>query len=166
MTGNFVIEKAGEKDIPVIHQLAVDIWKTYYPGIISVEQVNYMLDRMYSVPSLKNQLQDGHQFYIAYDSQQPVGYLSYSENDKGKFFLHKLYIKISAHRNGSGSKLLNYLLGLLPPENELRLTVNRKNFKAINFYFKNGFVIEEVKDFDIGNGFIMKDFVMVWKFPG
>jgi ribosomal protein S18 acetylase RimI-like enzyme len=40
------------------------------------------------------------------------------------------------------------------------LTVNRQNFKAINFYFKNGFVIDEVADFEIGNGFVMNDFVM------
>ena len=54
------------------------------------------------------------------------------------------------------------LLKLLKPE-ELRLTVNRQNFKSINFYFKNGFKIEQVADFDIGNGYVMNDFVMVWR---
>jgi diamine N-acetyltransferase len=52
---------------------------------------------------------------------------------------------------------------LIPDTSELRLTVNRKNFKAINFYFKNGFIIESVKDFDIGNGYLMEDFVMLRK---
>jgi RimJ/RimL family protein N-acetyltransferase len=45
----------------------------------------------------------------------------------------------------------------------MTLTVNRKNHKSINFYFKNGFRIEEVKDFDIGNGYKMEDFIMTWK---
>jgi hypothetical protein len=43
------------------------------------------------------------------------------------------------------------------------LTVNRKNYKAINFYFKNGFTIKEIADFDIGNGFFMNDFIMIKK---
>jgi hypothetical protein len=44
---------------------------------------------------------------------------------------------------------------------KLKLTVNRKNFKAINFYFKNGYIIESVEDFDIGESYLMNDFVMV-----
>ena len=47
----------------------------------------------------------------------------------------------------------------------VRLTVNRQNFKSVNFYFKNGFTIERVADFDIGNGYVMNDFVMMWKKP-
>ncbi|MBK7966419.1 MAG: hypothetical protein IPK10_14825 [Bacteroidetes bacterium] len=42
------------------------------------------------------------------------------------------------------------------------MTVNRTNLKAINFYFKKGFTIEEVKDFDIGNNYFMNDFVMLY----
>jgi ribosomal protein S18 acetylase RimI-like enzyme len=44
---------------------------------------------------------------------------------------------------------------------KIKLTVNRQNFKAINFYFKNGFTIESVEDFDIGESYLMNDFVMV-----
>jgi hypothetical protein len=41
--------------------------------------------------------------------------------------------------------------------------VNRQNYKAINFYFKLGFKIQTVADFDIGNGYVMNDFVMVFE---
>jgi ribosomal protein S18 acetylase RimI-like enzyme len=43
----------------------------------------------------------------------------------------------------------------------MRLQVNRQNYTAINFYFKLGFTIERVADFDIGHGFFMNDFVML-----
>ena len=46
---------------------------------------------------------------------------------------------------------------------EIRLQVNRQNFKAINFYFKAGFKIEKVADFDIGDGYFMNDFIMIWE---
>ncbi len=160
---NLEIAAASEKDIPVIHQLATEIWHAHYPGIISMEQINYMLEKMYSETSLIKQLQEGHRFYIAHQDGLPIGYFSYSKSDNNNFFLHKLYIKTSEHRRGNGSALTDYLLKELPSNCTLRLTVNRKNYKAINFYFKKGFVIEEVKDFDIGDGFFMNDFVMLRK---
>ena len=64
-----------------------------------------------------------------------------------------------------GSKCLNLLEVAINQNSKssfncFKLTVNRQNFKSINFYFKNGFTIESVADFDIGNGYVMNDFIM------
>ncbi len=163
MTDQLTITKAGKDDIELISRLAKEIWVTYYPPIISDEQIEYMIEMMYSVKSLREQLKEGHTFYLAYALNEPVGYLSYSEKGNNNYYLHKLYLKTTEHHKGLGSELLNFLVTLLPSQSRLRLTVNRKNYKAINFYFKNGFYIEEVMDFDIGKGFFMKDFVMLKK---
>jgi RimJ/RimL family protein N-acetyltransferase len=61
---------------------------------------------------------------------------------------------------GYGTEFLQEMISKLDRPVIIRLTVNRQNFKSINFYFKNGFVIEKVADFDIGGGYIMNDFVM------
>jgi ribosomal protein S18 acetylase RimI-like enzyme len=61
---------------------------------------------------------------------------------------------------GVGAQLLEYILDSNKNLETLELTVNRQNYKAINFYFKSGFVIKEVADFDIGEGYWMNDFVM------
>lgn len=66
------------------------------------------------------------------------------------------------HKN-LGSLLLEAMLSSLPENIVIRLQVNRSNYKAINFYFKKGFVIERAEDFDIGNGYFMNDFVMIKK---
>ena len=66
-------------------------------------------------------------------------------------------------RGGIGHGVWALLRGLLPDMREMRLQVNRQNYKAINFYFKVGFVIERVADFDIGDGYFMNDFVMVYR---
>jgi ribosomal protein S18 acetylase RimI-like enzyme len=55
---------------------------------------------------------------------------------------------------------LDYIVDIRNPKT-IRLTVNRQNYKSINFYFKNGFKIERVEDFDIGSGFWMNDFIMI-----
>lgn len=156
-----IFKKAGAEDINLIHNLAAAIWRKHYPGIITNEQIEYMIDKMYSPESLLKQLKDDNHFYLAYINNEPVGYFSYSMKEPGKYFLHKIYLLTDGHRKGIGGSMLEYLLNLLPPKSTVELTVNRKNYKSINFYFKNGFYIKEVKDFDIGAGFLMEDFVMI-----
>lgn len=155
------IIKANPSHSAVIAELAADIWKTYYPAIISREQIDYMLEKMYSAEALEQQMLSGQDFYVAYDQGTPIGYISYSSRDQHSYFLHKFYIDTRLHRNGAGELIFKKVMCTIPGIREIRLTVNRKNFKAINFYFKLGFKIEEVKDFDIGNGYFMNDFVML-----
>lgn len=148
-------------DIPEIMQLAAKIWRKYYPTIITQEQIDYMLQKMYSAEQLLKQMQAGHVFTLAYLNNEPVGFVSISTNCNEKYFLHKFYILVDKHGKGIGSGLFNYILQQMKNAKTIELTVNRQNFKAINFYFKNGFVIKEVADFDIGDGYFMNDFVMV-----
>ena len=76
------------------------------------------------------------------------------------FFLHKFYIVSESSKKGIGTTIMNKFQHILQPKS-ITLTVNRQNFKSINFYFKNGFKIKSVEDFDIGNDYQMNDFVMV-----
>lgn len=154
-------KKATPNDIPVIAKLADTIWKQYYPSIITQEQIDYMLKKMYTEEQLLKQMQNGHIFTLVYFNDQPAGYVSVSTNDNKYYFLHKFYILVDEHKRGIGTCLFNYLLKQIPLAKTIELTVNRQNYKAINFYFKNGFIIKEVADFDIGNGYFMNDFVMV-----
>jgi ribosomal protein S18 acetylase RimI-like enzyme len=149
-----------EKDIEIIQQLADKIWRKHYPSIITIEQIDYMLNAMYSAESLTEQMNNGHQFIILQIDKQPVGFVSVSKKTERNYFINKLYVDTTQHRKGLGKLLLDKIELDYNDAVSFSLTVNRQNFKAINFYFKNGFVINEVADFNIGNGFIMNDFVM------
>ncbi|MCX6297262.1 MAG: GNAT family N-acetyltransferase [Bacteroidetes bacterium] len=152
---------ATQKEVELIAKLAESIWRKYYITFISIEQIDFMIHTMYSSESLKKQMKEGHKFTLVYNKDNPIGYISLSTKDKKNFQLNKFYIETADHRKGVGSLLFNYILNSIPLAETIELTVNRQNYKAINFYFKNGFVIKEVADFDIGNGFFMNDFVMV-----
>jgi hypothetical protein len=39
------------------------------------------------------------------------------------------------------------------------------NYKSVNFYFRLGFIIEKTTDIDIGDGYFMNDFIMLYQ-PG
>ncbi len=152
---------ANQSHIDTITKLAHTIWNTHYVPIIGQEQVDYMLEQMYNKENLKLQLEiNKHQFYLIRNNKECVGFLSVSTNNQKDYFLHKFYIHQHESKKGIGTQCLNHLIELIKPQS-ITLTVNRQNFKSINFYFKNGFTIDRVEDFDIGNGFIMNDFVMV-----
>jgi ribosomal protein S18 acetylase RimI-like enzyme len=160
---NLTIKQANSGDIDLIYSLAEKIWKVHYPSIISMEQIDYMLKMMYSREALKQQMSEGQHFLLAFNAEEPIGYISYSLKDNGEYFLHKFYVDTERHRNGIGSTFFNQVFNGFQDLKTIRLTVNRKNYKAINFYFKQGFIIEEVKDFDIGNNYEMNDFIMLYK---
>ncbi len=152
---------ANIQNIQEIRILAEKIWNVHYISIISKEQIDFMLEKMYSKQSLFQQMtKENHQFYLVFINEIAVGYASISTNDGKQYFLHKLYLDISHHKKGVGTQFLTFLEIQHTPET-LQLTVNRNNHKAINFYLKHGFVIEKEADFDIGNGFQMNDFVMI-----
>jgi len=160
---NIQLHKAQTEDIPLITSLASKIWKSFYPTIITDEQIDYMLDKFYSTSSLEEQMNDGQDFYFINSDGIFVGYLSVDHQIQGDYFLNKFYIDTNEHRKNIGENSFLLLLDLLPDLKTMRLTVNRSNFKSINFYFKLGFIIEEVKDFDIGNNYFMNDFIMIYK---
>lgn len=153
------------EDIPTIYLLAEKIWNIHYVPIIGQEQVDFMLSTMYSQEALTEQMTvKNHTFYLIISAEKTIGYLSVSGMED--MFIHKFYIDPNEQSKGIGSAVFKNLVALYPSLKTFRLTVNRKNYKSINFYFKNNFVIEKVEDFDIGHGYYMNDFIMLWNHKG
>jgi ribosomal protein S18 acetylase RimI-like enzyme len=160
----FTIVKASEKDIPFISEIASQTWPHTFKDILSPKQIEYMLDMMYSLGSLTKQVRDkNHVFYLAKDENKFVGYVSYELNcpTAYKTKIHKIYILPSVQGKGVGKLLMNKVAEIALKNNNtiLSLNVNREN-KAIDFYEKYGFVKVGKEDIDIGNGFLMEDFIM------
>lgn len=151
---------ATAKDIPLINELAQKIWREHYPAIISVEQIEFMLLNRYSKRAIEEGMMHEEKYFLAYNHDEAVAYASIEW--KGEFYyLHKFYLDVSKHRSGIGKQFFDYLLTQIDSPKPIKLQVNRTNYKAINFYFKVGFIIETVGDFDIGGGYFMNDFVMI-----
>ncbi len=152
-----------ENEIEKISELAKIIWLKHYPSIIGQDQVDYMLKNIYNTESLLNQINvNSQQFYFINYNNDIIGFLSVTNENNDCWMLNKFYILEDKASNGIGTLTLQKLKKIILPK-KIRLTVNRKNFKSINFYFKNGFKISSVAEFDIGNGFVMDDFIMIWE---
>jgi ribosomal protein S18 acetylase RimI-like enzyme len=149
-----------EKQITELSILASKIWNEHYPSIIGQVQVDYMLAKMYNIDAIKEQITQGQKYIAAYDGNEMLGFLSYSVKDDKDYFIHKWYVDVSKHSKGIGRGLFDFVFKNKDYKT-IRLTVNRHNIQPINFYFKMGFKIEKIINIDIGEGFVMNDFMML-----
>jgi len=156
------VQKATLDDIPLIRQLTFAIWPQTYSQLLSKDQIEYMLELIYSESSLHQQIAiEGCTFIIIYDDTIPVAFASYSETKPRVWKLHKIYVLASQQGKGTGKFIINYVVDEIKKQNAkaLQLQVKRDN-PAQHFYTKLGFTIIETADFDIGNGYFMKDYIM------
>ena len=155
------IKPARIEDLPKIAELAGKIWRASYPGMISPEQIEFMLEWMYNLKALRTELESGVCFDQLFVGDTLIGFASYGP-EAGEMKLHKLYIDPDRQRHGYGSQLLAHVeqrsaeLGF----RTLVLGVNKRNTRAISAYEKNGFRIRASVVNEIGNGFVMDDYIM------
>jgi len=158
------IQPASLDDLSAIRDLAIAIWRAHYPGIISREQIDYMLARMYSLETLRDELQTQRiRFERLLLDDALVGFAAYGPTTEPKTWkLHKLYLLPEHHGRGFGSQLLRHceIQARRLGARQLLLNVNKHNTKAIAAYQRNGYAISDSVSLDIGNGFLMDDFVM------
>ncbi|MGV3510078.1 MAG: GNAT family N-acetyltransferase [Sphingobacteriaceae bacterium] len=139
------IRKATPFDIVAIHQLAHKIWWPTYQPILPAHQIEFMLDKMYSIKSLQEQFDEGITFLIVIDQNDvPIAFASFSLSDEflSVYKIHKLYILPEKQGIGLGRLLLTNIVTDVKQRDGkvLELNVNRNN-PAVNAYKKFGFEI-------------------------
>lgn len=149
------------EDIKEVATLAEQIWHQHFTPIIGQEQVIYMLEKFQSVPALTQQIAEGYEYYQIFDSNEFCGYVGiHPENEK--LFLSKLYIKQEARGRCLATCALEFLKDLCRSRNlsSIWLTCNKHNENTLNVYRHFGFEITDSVVSDIGNGFVMDDYIM------
>ena len=157
------IIKVNKEHIPTIRSLAQEFWPVAFASILTAQQIEYMMEMMYSHSSLEGQMNKGHQFAIASKNNKKVGYMSYETDCEGMGItkIHKLYISPHYQRMGVGKAMVDFVTeqALQANNSALFLNVNKHNNKAIGFYNKHHFQLIKEEEIDIGEGFIMDDYV-------
>lgn len=163
------IRKAEADDLQSIHDMAQVVFRNTYKEILSPDQMEYMMEMMYSLPNLRKQLEEGHHYYIAQDGDNRLGYVSLQhegadEDGTEVFHLHKIYVMPDAQGQGVGKILFDTAIDhakLIAAGRKARieLNVNRYN-KAVDFYRHIGMRVLLEEDFPIGNGFYKTDYIM------
>ena len=163
------IRRASNSDLATIHEMAEVVFRQTYRTILSPDQMDYMMEWMYSLPNLEKQVAQGPTYYIAWDGQEPQGYLSVRKDSVDSdgtevWHLEKIYVMPSAQGTGLGYKLLETAKQHVRDNKSslkarIKLNVNRNN-PAVGFYKHQGLTILRQGDFPIGNGYYMNDYIM------
>jgi len=154
---------ATKEQLSIVKNLAYKIWPNAYETILSKAQLDYMLELIYSIESLQKQFDNGHVFLLIENDQNFIGFASYELNckDSNKTKLQKIYILPEIQGKGIGKQVIDYIKEKAVSSNNLALFLNVNKFnKAKDFYQKYGFQIIKEEVIDIGNNYIMDDYVM------
>ncbi|MFN3761167.1 MAG: GNAT family N-acetyltransferase [Algoriphagus aquaeductus] len=159
-----IIRQLSKEELTKVQSIALRTWPSTFANILSTEQIEYMLNWMYSIEMLESQFEKGHTFLLADEDGKELGFagfeLNYAEGPKAK--LHKIYLLPEAQGKGAGKALILEVADRARKSSQksLLLNVNKYNQMAIDFYLKMGFqeIYKEV--IDIGNGYVMDDVVM------
>ena len=155
--------KANSEHIPIIIELTKKIWPVAYGEILSKAQLDYMIEKFYNETALRELIQKGHVFYLAQDDKDIyVGFVSYEINSEpNKTKIHKIYVLPETQGTGLGRQFFELVKEKAIENNQsnIFLNVNKQNH-AINFYTKLGFTKVKDEVIDIGNGYVMDDYIM------
>ena len=148
-------------DLELIENMANTIWHEHYTPIIGTEQVKYMLDKFQSVGAMRDQINNGYQYFLINFNEKAVGYLSF-ERRENALFLSKIYLLKKERGKGIGRKAMEFVMSVAKGFNcaKVALTVNRFNQNSIKAYKSAGFEKKGELVQDIGNGFVMDDYLM------
>lgn len=155
--------RLAENDIEMLIPLAYRIWHAHYPGIITPEQIDYMLERGYTRPIIRDEIDNQGVIWLAIKAGGTmIGFVSLGPYAPATMKLHKLYLLPECHGTGIGARALAEVEQIARDNaaSALVLNVNRHNVKAIRAYERAGWHVAGEVVADIGNGYVMDDFVM------
>lgn len=174
-----------EKDIEVLAQQADEIWHEYWPDLIGAGQTDYMVEQFQSIEAITRDIgENGYLYFLIYDEEgTPVGYTGgrhedYSDDPLGvaacahgqemakrwarRLFISKIYLYAEQRGKHYASRIIEFWEEKARENNldALYLTVNKGNELGVRAYLGRGFETIEALEADIGNGYVMDDYIM------
>lgn len=151
-----------KQQIQELAGLATEIWHEYFVEIISKEQIDYMVEKFQSYEALSEAIEEeNYTYFLGYEQGDLIGFCGVKP-DGDRLFLSKLYLHKDQRGKGLSSTLLKRALAFAEEQEKqaVYLTCNKYNQNSLDIYEAKGFkTIDSVKT-DIGNGFIMNDYIM------
>ena len=177
MTVHFVPIKTAN-DQEKLAALAGEIWSEYWPALIGAEQTEYMIEQFQSLEAIQRDMaENDYEYWFLYadenemtdeeanalDHGRIVGFTGgHNEPATSRFFISKIYLLSTARGHGFARRVVGFYTALCRTRrlDAMYLTVNKYNELGVRAYKGTGFKIIDSVETDIGEGFIMDDFVM------
>lgn len=160
-----LIPATTDDQIRIIASVGHTVWNEAYHGLVTQDQIDYMLNKFQSFEAMKDQIEHkGYTYLCITVDGRTIGYAGYAPDDRG-LYLSKIYILKAYRGKGYAMRTFAHLrdvarsLGLRC----VHLTVKRDNESSLLVYQHAGFEIVGSVDNPIGDGFVMYDYIMEMK---
>ena len=153
------------EDQEALAKLADEIWHEYWPALIGAAQADYMVEQFQSLEAIKRDMaENAYEYWFVVDEAgKTVGYTGgHEEPETSRYFISKIYLLAEERSKHYASQIIEFYVELCRNRDlhSMYLTVNKHNELGIRAYLGKGFVTIESVVNDIGNGFVMDDYVM------
>lgn len=159
------------EQLPIVRDLAYTIWPSTYGDILSNAQLKYMLDSFYSVANLERQMDNGQVFELLFDETNAIGFVAYELNcnfdnlSQPLTKIHKIYLLPETQGKGFGKFMIDEVFKIAKSNNQKGIYLNVNKYNIAKFFYERlGFVISKEEVIDIGNDYVMDDYVMEYLF--
>ncbi len=142
-------------------KIAKTCWQAAFTELLGAQQVEYMVEKFQSEAAFERQTAtEGYEYYFIVSDGETAGYVAVADH-ADRLFLSKLYLLPEYKSKGLGRAGLEFVKALAAQRDltAVYLTVNKHNARAIAVYECFGFKRIDAIVTDIGNGFVMDDYV-------
>lgn len=151
-----------DEQLAQLARLANEIWHEYFSSLLSPEQIDYMVQMYQSLDALTRAVrQQGYTYFLGYEGDELVGYCGVKP-DGDRLFLSKLYLRSDMRGKHLSTLLLDRAVELARAQGmrAVYLTCNKYNAHSLDVYHAKGFRDIDAVVTDIGNGFVMDDYIL------
>ncbi len=137
------VRTASERDLEAVRALLVETWHATYDPLYGAAGVTEISERWHSVVWLKQSMQRPRSEFIVADTGSELAGMAYAaikDSDSGLVEVEELDVRPSMQGKGVGRMLLAELEESFWDCRLMRLEVEEKNGKALDFYRSGGFV--------------------------
>lgn len=156
------------EEIEALCAAAEKVWHLTYDSLLPPGQVDYMVEKFQSPAAVRAQMaEDRYEYHLILGDGELGGFVGYAPRYQGReeMFLSKVYLLPEFRGQGA----VREAIALVEREARrqglpsIRLTVNKGNTHAYEVYRHYGFETVESVAADIGQGYVMDDYIMVKK---
>ncbi|MBP5313628.1 MAG: GNAT family N-acetyltransferase [Eggerthellaceae bacterium] len=170
-----------DADKQKLADIAGRIWREYWPPRIGEAQTEYMIENFQSLSAIRRDMsleENPYEYWFIVECDcdidakmcciedsrcRIVGYTGgHDEPQTKRFFISKVYLFAEERGKGYASKTMAFYERLCKQRGfvGMYLTVNKYNELGVRAYKGKGFVVIDSIVKDIGDGFVMDDYVM------
>jgi ribosomal protein S18 acetylase RimI-like enzyme len=154
-------KNATESDGNMLTEIGRKTFQETYADRNSEADMQSYIQESFTHEALNKQLQNPNtEFYIAWDADQPIGYLKLNTaeaqtdlNESDSIEIERIYVLADYHGRNVGQQLYQTAVEAAQAKNKtsIWLGVWEQNPRAIRFYEKNGFLPFAKHIFKVGN---------------